>query len=220
MRSKYEQLVKRCGKKIQWNDRWVVNLSSEELSFFQRLVLSRGLNFAVAPRDIPLPHLVATIEKGLRGLPTNKADDIRQRVIGLLKRVKAPKSNISREEWKAIKQLRRNRSLVILPADKGRATVVIDISQYDSKMMHLISDSSTYKVMQKDPTPSLQRKMNGLLLHLKKQQRLQPTEYDYLRCSSGNIPSIYGVPKIHKPGVPLRPIVSFCTPLLTTYQSV
>ena len=54
----------------------MVNLSSEELSFFQRLVLSRGLNFAVTPRDIPLPHLVATIEKGFRGLPAHKADDL------------------------------------------------------------------------------------------------------------------------------------------------
>ena len=65
MRSKYEQLVKRCSKKIQWNDRWVVNLSSEELSFFQRLVLSRGLNFAVAPRDIPLPK-VGGASRGIR----------------------------------------------------------------------------------------------------------------------------------------------------------
>ena len=119
-----------------------------------------------------------------------------------------------REEWKAIKQLRRNRNIVILPADKGRATVVMDISRYDSKMMDLLSDSSTYKIMDKDLTLSplsLQQKMNGLLLHLKKQRRLQPAEYDNLRCSSGSILSIYGLPKIHKPDVPLRPIVSFCT---------
>ena len=35
--------------------------------------------------------------------------------------------------------------------------------------------------------------------------------YEKLRCSSGTTPPIYGLPKIHKSGVPLRPIVSFYT---------
>ena len=78
-------------------------------------------------------------------------------------------------------------------------------------MRTMLSDMSTYRVIQKDPTRSLQRKMNGLLLQLKKDGSLPPQVYNRPRCSSGSIPSIYGLPKIHKSGVPLKPIVSFYT---------
>ena len=74
-------------------------------------------------------------------------------------------------------------------------------------MRTMLSDMSTYRVIPKHPTSSLQRKMNGLLLQLKKDVSLPPQGYNRLRCSSGSIPSIYVLPKIHKSGVP----VSFYT---------
>ncbi|XP_075534190.1 uncharacterized protein LOC142567979 [Dermacentor variabilis] len=33
--------------------------------------------------------------------------------------------------------------------------------------------------------------------------------YHRLLCTNGSAPAIYGLPKVHKPGVPLRPIVDF-----------
>ena len=55
---------------------------------------------------------------------------------------------------------------MILPADKGKATVVINRRDYE-KMETLSSDRSTYQPLRMDPTPGLQRKMNALLLKLK-----------------------------------------------------
>ena len=54
--------------------------------------------------------------------------------------------------------------------------------------------------------PSLERQLNSLLLQLKKRGSLPAELYERLR-SSGTC--LYGLPKIHKPGVPLRPTVSF-----------
>ena len=51
--------------------------------------------------------------------------------------------------------------------------------------------------------------MNELLLSLKKAGALRPNLYHRLRSSAGKTPLLYGLPKIHKPNVPLRPIVSF-----------
>ena len=96
----------------------------------------------------------------------------------------------------------------ILPADKGRATVVLDTQDYNDKLTGLLSDMCTYKVLNKDPTQSLQCQMNQIL---NKKQLLPRKDYQRLHCSSSTIPSIYGLPKIHKTGVPLLPIVSFCT---------
>ena len=51
--------------------------------------------------------------------------------------------------------------------------------------------------------------MNAMLLGLKKKGVLAEGLYRHLHSSGGYIPLFYGLPKIHKKGVPLRPIVSF-----------
>ena len=139
------------------------------------------------------------------------AERVRHKVIGVLGGAKPPPSNVTLDERLALKELRRDENIMILPADKGRATVLLDTSEYENKMSVLLSDMSTYKVLTRDPTPALQRKMNGVLLKLKKENRITPKVYNRLRCSSGTTPHIYGLPKVHKENVPLRPIVSFCT---------
>ena len=51
--------------------------------------------------------------------------------------------------------------------------------------------------------------MNALLLQLKKKGSIAQNLYNLLHSSGGSTPLLYGLPKIHKPDVPLRPIVSF-----------
>lgn len=49
----------------QPDDRWIVNLSSRMLSAAERKVLARGLNFAPAPRRIPVTEIVTAVEDDL-----------------------------------------------------------------------------------------------------------------------------------------------------------
>ena len=112
-------------------------------------------------------------------------------------------------------RLRNDTSLTIVPADKGCAPVVMDTEAYDTKVTNMLSDPSTYKPVAKDPTATLQRRMNALLLSLRCSNHLSDSIY-LTRCTSGCIPLLYGLPKIHKPETPLRPIVSFLSS--PTYQ--
>ena len=89
--------------------------------------------------------------------------------------------------------------------------MVMDRMEYEDKMKALLSDQSAYEVLRKDPSPALQRRINSLLLSLKRGNKLSPCMYDILSCTSGSTPFIYGLPKVHKPGVPLHLIVSFCS---------
>ena len=41
---------------------------------------------------------------------------------------------------------------VILPADKGNATVVMERKDYDGKVRGLLNDTTTYQRLPKDPT--------------------------------------------------------------------
>ena len=50
-----------------------------------------------------------------------------------------------RDLEKAIRSLRQAEDIVIVPADKGNATVVMDRTVYEGKIRALLADTSTYK---------------------------------------------------------------------------
>ena len=83
----------------------------------------------------------------------------------------------------------------------------MDRDKYDEKMDTLLEDPKTYKKLAKDPTATLERKMNAMLLCMKKAGSISDALYS--RLSAGRLPLLYGLPKVHKPEVPLRLIVSF-----------
>ena len=72
--------------------------------------------------------------------------------------------------------------------------MVLDKREYDTKMDDMLGDTCTYKKLNQDPTPALQRKMNQQLLQLKRKKEHPEPVYNDLRCSSGEIPRIYGLP--------------------------
>ena len=80
----------------------------------------------------------------------------------------------------------------------------------------MLSDEITYKKLPRDPAPALERRMSDFLLALKNKDVLPPNLYYKIRSSAGKTSQLYGLPKIHKPGRPLRPIVSFVNS--PTYQ--
>ena len=106
------------------------------------------------------------------------------------------------------KELQSLKEIVILPADKGRATVVLDRLEYESKMDAMLADTKTYEILKKDPTSSLRTKLINILKRLeKKEHKIDKTQYNELYPTTFHMPRIYGSPKIHKENCPLRPIV-------------
>jgi len=74
----------------------------------------------------------------------------------------------------------------------------------------LVNDKQTYEELKRDPTPALQSKLNSKILTLKKTDAID-TQHPVPQP-----PKLYGLPKLNKPGIAMRPIVSFCGP--PTYQ--
>ena len=72
------------------------------------------------------------------------------------------------------------------------------------------TDIRTYEALTVNPAPKLQKGLNAKLLELKRRDLLRYNLYHRLRCSATRSPKLYGLPKLHKPQTPMRPIVSFC----------
>ena len=81
--------------------------------------------------------------------------------------------NLTKDELYALRRLRNDKAIVILPAAKGRVTVVMDKKDYTDKMDSLVNDTQTYEPLKRDPTPALQGRLNGKQLNLKKTFRLR-----------------------------------------------
>lgn len=83
------------------------------------------------------------------------------------------------------------------------STVIMDSSRYRNKMGDILGDA-TYGIIKKDPTTQIKRKLILLL----KQSLLPSVDSKMLQPHSLRPPGLYGLPKIHKSNVYLRPIVS------------
>ena len=92
---------------------------------------------------------------------------MRGRLCGILRKAKVPKDNLSKEQRNALKNLRKEKNIVILPADKGNSTVLMDTSDYDSKIRNML-ESGTYRVIKKDPTKTQEDKICRILKSLEK----------------------------------------------------
>jgi hypothetical protein len=73
----------------------------------------------------------------------------------ILRKARPPKSNISKEEHTALKNLKNNENLVIIKADKGGATVLMNHNDYKKKMIEHLSESGSY--IENFPTTPLRR---------------------------------------------------------------
>ena len=147
----------------------------------------------------------------------NNASRLRSDVARILEQCKPPKPNITKEERQALYKLKKDDSIKILPADKGRVTVIMNSEEYDKQIMKLLQDNNTYEKLKSDPTKKYKAKLVNSLKKWKNENKLSYSEYNRLYPTSECHPKFYGLPKVHKQDKPLRPIVSSIGSI--TYES-
>jgi hypothetical protein len=198
---------------------WVVNLLDRDLSKDELSVLSKGMNFSVAQRKVPVRDILCGIEKGIRSLSNLKKTEVRGIVSSLLlrHRSKTVPSNLSQAELKALRELGNDTKLKIVPADKGNATVVMKAEDYSSKMSVVLSNTANYKELKKDTSQQIARKFNSTLYGVK--SKLGEQLYRRLRAPDAQTPEMYGLVKLHKEGHPMRPIVSYTGSALYSFST-
>ncbi|XP_072022387.1 uncharacterized protein [Amphiura filiformis] len=172
-------------------------------------VLAKGLNYAVSPTNVCSDEFVIATELVCKKLTHPEAIQLRAKVASALKSSKPPKSNLSKDERQAVKDLKKEDSIIILPADKGRATVILDKDEYNEKVNNLLGDTKTYEELPSDPTQKYKRKLLAILSRLNEEDKITFGKYKQLYPTAENIPRLYCTPKIHKPNAPLRPIVDY-----------
>lgn len=105
----------------------------------------------------------------------------------------------------AYKSLKSDDSIHITKADKADAIVLLDRADYVQKMKQLLNDTDTYETLNGDPTEKTNANFNRVVKRILKNK---PDILKKVITISPALPYLYGLVKIHKPGNPMRPIIS------------
>ena len=93
------------------------------------------------------------VEQACSRLNQGEADELRVEVKKTLKKAQnkhRTTSNITREEFKALKELKEDKSRIILTTDRGVALVIMEKNEYIKKAEELLN-TETYKKIPEDP---------------------------------------------------------------------
>ncbi len=201
------------NKNIHVNEDWITNLTNIDIPKEIKQCIQYGSKYVV-PIKNNNTKIISDIEYAIKHC---KADELNKN------KTRCKITNILSSEFntttdnhqKEIKKLMRNvnyffknNDLLLLNSDKSNKSVIMYKKEYEDKMQNILNDDSTYSILNTDPTAKIQTKNNNLVAKLKKDKNIDENTRKGLTVYNSCCPKIYGLPKIHKDGIPIRPIVS------------
>ncbi|CAJ0958837.1 unnamed protein product [Ranitomeya imitator] len=125
--------------------------------------------------------------------------------------------NLAPSEKRALKSLTENKGIIIKPADKGGATVVMDRHTYCQEVHRQLSDTETYQAIPRDPTFDIDRKIKHIVKSYLDRNIIDHKTATFLSHPHPITPVFYILPKIHKSLInpPGRPIVASTESILS-----
>ena len=206
-------------------DKVIFNYSDYTLNPMEKKVLSRGLRFSIRPDKLDYCDFLTPFEKLARDLKNRPIaqDELNFDYVKTRLKSIALASyygydfgqfplNISKAELTALKNLSKNRDLVILRPDKGNGVVILNKVYYIQKVETILSDTSKFKKLDCDMLDLCAKRENKLIRFLRdkllKDKAISESVHREI-LSTGSTPGVlYGLPKVHKENCPARPILS------------
>ena len=202
----------------------IFNFSSIQLTDREKFLLALGLNFNLPVYKINSKKYFLAFEKMLKILKDQNLSSTYNfnNVIDLTKSIankfyykfkpyKIFNPVINKDDIRILKNLSRNKNIVICKPDKGRGVVILDRIEYDKKMTDII-DTNKFKPIQDDPLKlslRIEDKINYVINQANKYLKTRHKEPLKNVKPSGTTPGkMYGLPKIHKNNHPLKPVLA------------
>jgi hypothetical protein len=192
----------------------VNNLSSRILNPEELKILELGLNYAIPNKHLKsdLVESALSVENIL--IHSEGQEEIKESVrIAVATEIQKVSKNLQHSNRdpgiiKTLKNLRQDRSIVILKADKGNSTVIMNRNDYDFKIQTMLAEGP-YTLLKSDPTEDVRKQVKEFCNCLLLQSTISDKTFKFLTNGNQRCPTVYGLPKIHKQNIPLRPIVDF-----------
>ena len=118
------------------------------------------------------------------------------------------KDNISMDERRALKSLRERTDIVIKPADKESAVVIMSQEGYIAEVNRQLQNTKHYKLLDASPLMEITAEVTSVVRDLLRRDVIDRHTQRFLLPREPRLARFYILPKIHKEGNPGRPILS------------
>ena len=136
-------------------------------------------------------------------------ENIRQNIIEELpKKRRFQRNNLNERERAALVRLSNDRNIVIKPADKGGATVILNSEYYLAEALRQLDNTEYYKKVDRDYTKAHDKNIDECITTLVIKGDIDKDMSKPLRPVNSRTPVFYILPKIHKTNNLGRPVVS------------
>ena len=127
-------------------------------------------------------------------------------------KITKPKNNLSRNEVKALKELKNNPAIKLKKADKGTTTVIMNKADKIYEANVQLDNRKHYERLKAPMVKTMQEKVNDLINRLHQGKHIDDMTKKWLLQTPKppRIPIFYTLTKIHKPKLVGRPIISGC----------
>lgn len=205
------------GATFQYNDKTFQNLTSVIFDEEIKWLIGLGPNFSlhIPNTKLPVLELITDVEEILKNIQDETEKEVkRSRIARVIQNFKYKTNSdflskyISFVIAKTKKLLKDNDDIIIVKSDKGNVSVAMYKSEYETKMKTIV-ESSSYKIIQRNPTSKLTTKQNLLVKKLEESKIIDVKKAKMMCRHNFSIPKIYALPKIHKSEIPLRPINAY-----------
>ena len=160
--------MKDCSLLIFTANETITNLTQYELSQEESDLVKADLKFSIQPDEIRKSEIFTTFEKIHHSFINNlKSEETKSQIKAHLSYLAysyfynyKPSPRILRQH-RVLRNLRKNKDIVITKPDKGNGVVILDRKRYDNAIEEIISDTSKFEKLNEHPTlkreASLQR---------------------------------------------------------------
>jgi hypothetical protein len=183
-------------------------------SDYEKQIYIKNTNWHPPPAPLHIEDKISDFEKLLKEKHFNLINKYKQHSL----------LNLTPLQKSVLKQLKANGDIIIKPTDKNLGPAIMDKSDYIQQILqeHLLTKDyqqlSQHEAMHKmeDLKVTLKNIINSHLTSISDSERIffQRSLKSRLR-----LPIFYGLPKVHKSPVTLRPVVSSSSGLLTIFST-
>ena len=193
------------------------NISSYTLSETEERLLCRGWDFCIESKLVNSLDFETDIEVNAMKIQPHCHESVfrvlsRQIYSASQQLIRSSKnkrfSNLSPEELKALKSLKSNKDIMICKADKGNSIVVLDKETYMSKSEEILKGKQFEPLKNESFHKKREEELNKYIYSLFEKGIIDQKLRYQLQSTCSSLPVFYGLPKVHKNGYPLRPIIS------------
>jgi len=208
------------GKKKVDKNKVIFNLSNKVLTEEQKDVLAYGLDYCLPQTKIPFHRFYLYFEKLCNTIKNcdiynNNFNNVTNNITTIANNTfrkfsqQSRQTHDSKDFLSPLQSLQKDNTIIITKPDKGRGVVILNKCDYKQKMMAILNDHTKFKRITAEVSTHLlylEDKLNRLLRTIK--SSISVSTYNLLMTSGSRPGTLYGLPKVHKANIPLRPIIS------------